>query len=160
MKQHVHMGEKSEGEKQHAYMGEKSEGAKQHAHVREKARERGEGSAGTECHHIIVEEWEKMEEARGTLFVSIPSLLDPSVAPPGYHTFHAFTPEWIDDWKVRPAQFQVLSPGFPFLTSMTFILQLWLVFITSPQLKKRSRREQKRREKSSLAKVIVDLRRR
>lgn len=27
---------------------------------------------GTECHHIILDDWEKMEDAQGTLFVSIP----------------------------------------------------------------------------------------
>ncbi|KAI3431833.1 hypothetical protein D9Q98_010586 [Chlorella vulgaris] len=60
---------------------------------------------GSECHQIIVEDWEKMEDPYGTLFVSIPSLLDPSLCPPGTHTFHAFTPDWIDNWSEldRPA---------------------------------------------------------
>ena len=31
------------------------------------------------------------QEPYGTLFVSIPSLLDPSLCPEGTHTFHAFT---------------------------------------------------------------------
>lgn len=53
---------------------------------------------GTECHHIIVEDWMKMEDPYGTLFVSIPSLLDPSIAPEGMHLFHAFTPDWVDAW--------------------------------------------------------------
>ena len=39
-----------------------------------------------------------MEEPYGTLFVSIPSVLDPSICPPGTHVFHAFTPDWIDSW--------------------------------------------------------------
>jgi len=30
--------------------------------------------ADTDVHHILIEEWGKMEEARGTLFVSMPSL--------------------------------------------------------------------------------------
>ncbi len=38
---------------------------------------------GCHCHHIIVEDWKKMEEPRGTLFVSIPTLLDPSLSPDG-----------------------------------------------------------------------------
>ena len=38
------------------------------------------------CHHIIVEDWQKMETPRGTLFVSIPTLLDPSLSPPGKHS--------------------------------------------------------------------------
>ena len=54
---------------------------------------------GTDCHHIILEEWGKLEEARGTLFVSMPSLLDPSLAPEGRHIVHAFTPDWIDAWQ-------------------------------------------------------------
>ena len=56
---------------------------------------------GTECHQIIVEDWAKMEQPHGTLFLSMPSLLDPSLCPPGTHVIHAFTPDWIDDWKVQ-----------------------------------------------------------
>jgi prolycopene isomerase len=58
---------------------------------------------GTECHHILCEDWEKMEEGRGTLFVSIPSLLDPGLCPPGTHVFHAFTPDWVDAWPAKDA---------------------------------------------------------
>ncbi len=54
---------------------------------------------GTECHHIVLEDWEKMTASAGTIFVSIPTLLDPDLAPPGYHIIHAFTPHWIDDWQ-------------------------------------------------------------
>lgn len=56
----------------------------------------------TDCHHIIVEDWQKMEEPEGTIFVSIPTLLDPDLAPPGYHIIHAFTPSWIDNWEDLP----------------------------------------------------------
>ncbi|BAZ15187.1 phytoene dehydrogenase-related protein [Calothrix sp. NIES-4071] len=52
----------------------------------------------TECHHILLENWEKMADAEGTIFVSIPTLLDPDLAPPGYHIIHAFTPHWFSDW--------------------------------------------------------------
>ncbi|KAF6002655.1 hypothetical protein F1559_001128 [Cyanidiococcus yangmingshanensis] len=55
-----------------------------------------------DCHHIILERWEDMETAsgaQGTLFVSIPTVLDPSVAPPGRHIFHVFTPSWIEEWQ-------------------------------------------------------------
>eukprot|EP00898_Chlorokybus_atmophyticus_P001095 jgi/Chlat1/1987/Chrsp158S02312 len=52
----------------------------------------------TDCHHIILEDWARLEDAYGTLFVSIPTLLDPSLAPAGQHVFHAFTPAWIDDF--------------------------------------------------------------
>ncbi|MEC4983196.1 MAG: carotene isomerase [Oscillatoria sp. PMC 1068.18] len=54
---------------------------------------------GTECHHILLESWDKMEESEGTVFVSIPTLLDPSLAPEGYQIVHTFTPSWIDDWQ-------------------------------------------------------------
>ncbi|NDJ22943.1 carotene isomerase [Nostoc sp. B(2019)] len=53
----------------------------------------------TECHHILLEDWEKMAAVEGTIFVSIPTLLDPDLAPAGYHIIHAFTPHWIDDWQ-------------------------------------------------------------
>ncbi|MEH2241737.1 carotenoid isomerase [Nostoc sp.] len=55
--------------------------------------------AGTECHHILLEDWEKMTAAEGTIFVSLPTLLDPDLAPSGYHIIHAFTPHCIDDWQ-------------------------------------------------------------
>lgn len=54
---------------------------------------------GTECHHILLEDWEEMTAPEGTLFVSIPTLLDPDLAPVGYHIIHAFTPHWIQDWQ-------------------------------------------------------------
>ncbi|WIA41668.1 hypothetical protein OEZ86_009018 [Tetradesmus obliquus] len=60
----------------------------------------------TDVHHILVETWEQMEQPRGTLFVSMPSLLDPSLAPPGRHIIHAFTPDWIDAWQgMSPAEY-------------------------------------------------------
>ena len=54
---------------------------------------------GTECHHILLEEWETMEDEQGTIFVSIPTLLDPSLAPPGHHIIHTFTPSYINEWE-------------------------------------------------------------
>ncbi len=54
---------------------------------------------GTECHHILLENWDKMEAAEGTIFVSIPTLLDPDLAPAGYHIIHTFTPSWVEDWQ-------------------------------------------------------------
>ncbi|MFK0731052.1 MAG: carotenoid isomerase [Gloeotrichia echinulata GP01] len=53
---------------------------------------------GTECHHILLAEWGKMATPEGTIFVSIPTLLDPDLAPAGHHIIHTFTPSWIDDW--------------------------------------------------------------
>jgi prolycopene isomerase len=55
--------------------------------------------SGTDCHHVLLEDWAKMEEAIGTIFVSIPTLLDPDLAPPGRHIIHAFTPDWMEHWQ-------------------------------------------------------------
>ncbi len=51
---------------------------------------------GTDCHHILVEDWDKMAE---TIFVSIPTLLDPDLAPAGHHIIHTFTPNSVEDWQ-------------------------------------------------------------
>jgi prolycopene isomerase len=62
---------------------------------------------GTECHHIILEEWDKMEAPEGTIFVSIPTLLDPDLAPEGHHILHVFTPSWIEDWQgMSPSEYE------------------------------------------------------
>ena len=60
---------------------------------------------GTECHHIIVEEWNEMMDPLGTLFVSIPSLLDPSLSPEGTHVFHAFSPDWMENWDLKGEEY-------------------------------------------------------
>lgn len=55
---------------------------------------------GTDCHHFILEDdWGKLEEPYGSIFLSIPTVLDPSLAPNGCHILHVFTTAWIDDWK-------------------------------------------------------------
>jgi prolycopene isomerase len=54
---------------------------------------------GTECHHIFLENWDDMEKPEGTIFVSIPTLLDPDLAPEGHQIIHAFTPSWMEDWQ-------------------------------------------------------------
>ena len=60
------------------------------------------------CHHIILEDWEKMEASEGTIFVSIPTLLDPSLAPKGYHIIHSFTPSWMEEWQeLSPQDYQM-----------------------------------------------------
>ncbi|MDJ0531020.1 MAG: carotene isomerase [Xenococcaceae cyanobacterium MO_207.B15] len=62
---------------------------------------------GTECHHILLEDWNKMETSAGTIFVSIPTILDPSLAPPGHHIIHTFTPSNIAEWKnLSPKEYQ------------------------------------------------------
>ena len=51
------------------------------------------------CHHIIVEDWDELENEKGVIFVSIPTLLDESLAPEGKHIVHAFTPSSINEWE-------------------------------------------------------------
>jgi prolycopene isomerase len=62
---------------------------------------------GTECHHILLEDWQKMEDEQGTIFVSIPTLLDPDLAPPDHHIIHTFTPSWMEEWQgLSPKAYQ------------------------------------------------------
>ncbi len=51
------------------------------------------------CHHIIVENWDDLESEKGVIFVSIPTLLDSSLAPQGKHIVHAFTPSSMNEWE-------------------------------------------------------------
>jgi prolycopene isomerase len=61
----------------------------------------------TDCHHILLADWEKMEDEEGTIFVSIPTLLDPDLAPPEHHIIHTFTPSWMEQWQgLSPKEYQ------------------------------------------------------
>lgn len=52
----------------------------------------GDGGFNPRCHYALVADWEKPIDAAGNVIVvSIPSALDPSLAPPGCHTVHAYT---------------------------------------------------------------------
>jgi phytoene dehydrogenase-like protein len=54
------------------------------------------------CHYITVEDWERGIDAPQNLIVmSIPTVLDPSLAPQGKHTIHVYTPatEPYDLWQ-------------------------------------------------------------
>ncbi len=53
----------------------------------------------THCHHLLLDKWEEMEREQGVSFVSIPTLLDSSLAPSGSHIIHAFTPSSMDNWE-------------------------------------------------------------
>lgn len=45
------------------------------------------------CHHLTVNDWEVGVTApQNVIAISIPSLLDPSLAPPGKHVVHVYTP--------------------------------------------------------------------
>ena len=51
------------------------------------------------CHHLLLDRWEEMEDEQGVTFLSIPTLLDPTLAPSDSHIVHAFTPSSIDYWE-------------------------------------------------------------
>ncbi len=51
------------------------------------------------CHHILVENWDELESEKGVIFISIPTLLDSSLAPEGKHIVHAFTPSSMSEWE-------------------------------------------------------------
>ncbi|KAL2629499.1 hypothetical protein R1flu_014185 [Riccia fluitans] len=54
----------------------------------------------TDCHHFILEDdWSKLQEPYRTVFLSIPTVLDKSLAPEGHHILHIFTVAWIDDFE-------------------------------------------------------------
>jgi len=54
--------------------------------------EGGNGGFSPRCHYAVVADWSKPIDAAGNVIVvSIPSVLDPSLAPPGCHTVHAYT---------------------------------------------------------------------
>ena len=47
---------------------------------------------GLNCHYALVDDWSRGITAPGNvIIVSIPSLLDPSLAPAGCHTIHGYT---------------------------------------------------------------------
>jgi phytoene dehydrogenase-like protein len=54
----------------------------------------GQGiSSDLACHHIVVNDWDKgITAPQNVIAVSIPSLLDSSLAPPGKHVIHVYTP--------------------------------------------------------------------
>ncbi len=55
--------------------------------------------AGFHCHHLLLERWEDMEAEQGVVFVSMPTLLDPCLAPEGHHILHTFTPSAMEAWQ-------------------------------------------------------------
>ncbi|KAK6126450.1 hypothetical protein DH2020_039838 [Rehmannia glutinosa] len=54
----------------------------------------------TDCHHFILEDdWKNLEDPYGSIFLSIPTVLDKSLAPEGNHILHIFTTSSIEDWE-------------------------------------------------------------
>lgn len=67
---------------------------------------RGDGLPSGHCEAFpaqwgVFEHWDDLEAPRNAVLVSCPSMLDPSLAPPGYHVLHAYTPatEPWEDWQ-------------------------------------------------------------
>jgi len=53
----------------------------------------GSGLPDLPCHHIVVNDWQGGVDApQNVVLISMPSLLDPSLAPPGHHAIHVYTP--------------------------------------------------------------------
>ena len=55
--------------------------------------------AGFDVHHILVDDWKSYNKLGGTIYFSAPTILDPSLAPPGKHIVHAFVTGEVDQWK-------------------------------------------------------------
>ncbi|KAJ0974148.1 hypothetical protein J5N97_016113 [Dioscorea zingiberensis] len=54
----------------------------------------------TDCHHFILEDdWNRLEKPYGSIFLSIPTVLDSTLAPEGHHILHIFTTSSIEDWE-------------------------------------------------------------
>ncbi|KAJ4840086.1 hypothetical protein Tsubulata_009902 [Turnera subulata] len=54
----------------------------------------------TDCHHFVLEDdWRRLEKPYGSIFLSIPTVLDSSLAPEGRHILHIFTTSSIEDWE-------------------------------------------------------------
>ncbi|KAK9814184.1 hypothetical protein WJX72_001911 [[Myrmecia] bisecta] len=62
----------------------------------------GTGLDDLEMHHIVVNSWDEGVTAPGAVvLISIASVADPSLAPPGHHTLHAYLPasELFELWQ-------------------------------------------------------------
>jgi phytoene dehydrogenase-like protein len=61
---------------------------------------RGEGLDHLPVHHVWVGDWTRgIRAERNMAVLSMPSLLDPSLAPPGHHVVHGYTPA-NEPWEV------------------------------------------------------------
>ncbi|MEI8185282.1 MAG: FAD-dependent oxidoreductase [Chlorobiaceae bacterium] len=50
-------------------------------------------------HHVLVDNWKDYKQPGGTIYFSAPTILDPSLAPPGQHIVHAFVTAEADEWQ-------------------------------------------------------------
>ncbi|KAJ0765373.1 putative prolycopene isomerase [Helianthus annuus] len=49
---------------------------------------------------LFSDDWKNLEEPYGSIFLSIPTMLDSSLAPKGRHILHIFTTSSIEDWQM------------------------------------------------------------
>ncbi|MEI6692696.1 MAG: NAD(P)/FAD-dependent oxidoreductase [Chlorobium sp.] len=54
---------------------------------------------GFNVHHILVDDWADYNQSGGTLYFSAPTILDPTLAPPGKHIVHAFVTAEVEHWQ-------------------------------------------------------------
>lgn len=50
-------------------------------------------------HHIVVNSWDNIDGEQNVVLISIASVIDPSLAPPGKHTLHAYLPA-TEPWEL------------------------------------------------------------
>ncbi|MBM3163427.1 MAG: FAD-dependent oxidoreductase [Chlorobi bacterium] len=53
---------------------------------------------GFNVHHVLIEDWKTYDTLGGTIYFSAPTILDPSLAPPGKHVVHAFVTSETTQW--------------------------------------------------------------
>jgi len=46
--------------------------------------------ADLECHHTVINTWDKIDAPQNMAIISIPTTLDPNLAPPGHHVLHCY----------------------------------------------------------------------
>jgi prolycopene isomerase len=54
---------------------------------------------GFYVHHVLVDDWKSYNQLGGTIYFSAPTILDPSLAPPGKHIVHAFVTGEVEEWQ-------------------------------------------------------------
>ena len=54
-----------------------------------------------DCHHLVVNDWKDLEAQQNVCIISMPTVFDPSLAPPGKATIHAYVAanEPYDIWQ-------------------------------------------------------------
>ena len=82
-----------------------------------------------DCHHLVVNDWEDLEASQNVCIISIPSVFDPSLAPAGKATIHAYVAanEPYDLWKGLDRK----SKEYKDLKVMSLLLWLHILYCSS-----------------------------